>query len=94
MIGQAVGALGSFAFQGGFKEGAFKNPTTNTDFTSNIVENLNPQVNANNVFMPGYNTRSSFLNNNSILPNYLTPNYTPSYSQYPSLLETITQNNN
>lgn len=97
MIGQAVGALGTFAFQGGFKEGAFKNPTTDAsqyDFTKYLVENTNPQANTNNnVFMPGYNTRSSFLNNNSILPNYLTPNYTESYNQYPSLLETITQDN-
>ena len=101
MIGQAVGALGTFAAQGGFgKSGPFagKNTTTDAsqyDFTKYLVENTNPQVNTNNnVFMPGYNTRSSFLNNNSILPNYLTPNYTQSYSQYPSLLETITQNNN
>lgn len=36
MIGQAVGAVGSFAAQGGFKEGAFKNPVENKT-TSNLA---------------------------------------------------------
>ena len=35
MIGQAVGAIGSFAAQGGFKKGAFQNPSeTNIDLRS------------------------------------------------------------
>ena len=42
MIGQAVGAVGSFAAQGGFKKGAFKNPSeTNGDKTFGMLYNIN-----------------------------------------------------
>ena len=42
MIGQAVGAIGSFAAQGGFKKGAFKNPSeTNGDKTFGMLYNIN-----------------------------------------------------
>jgi hypothetical protein len=35
MIGQAVGAIGSFAAQGGFKQGAFQNPNTTSNTATN-----------------------------------------------------------
>jgi hypothetical protein len=48
MIGQAVGAIGSFAAQGGFKEGAFKNSNeTISNQTFGMLDNINTGVTIN-----------------------------------------------